>query len=107
MGFFRCVIVPCFAASLLHGQQTADVSAGQKLFQKSCTACHGENGKGGRAPDLTTGQWRWGGSNAAIVQNILSGIPDTQMPAFPMPPADAELIVAYLRSLNSNAPEEE
>src|SRR5258708_17988221 len=83
-----------------------DVSAGQKLFQKSCTSCHGENAKGGRGPDLTTGQWRWGGSGAAILQNIISGIPGTQMPAFPMPESEAQLIVAYLRSLKSNAPEE-
>src|SRR5579859_224457 len=106
MGFFRCVIVSCFATSFLIGQQGADISAGQKLFQKSCTSCHGENGKGGRGPDLTTGQWRWGGSDDALLKNILQGIPGTQMPAFPMAAADGEQIVTYLRSLKSNAPEE-
>src|SRR5262249_20209961 len=35
------------------------------------------------------------------------GIPGTQMPAFPMPETDAELIVAYLRSLKSSAPDEQ
>src|SRR5260370_15729873 len=96
------------SASLLLSQAPAgaDVSAGQRLFQKSCTSCHGGNAKGGRGPDLTTGDWRWGGSNSAILPNILSGIPNTPMPAFPMPAADAELVVAYLRSLESNAPDE-
>src|SRR5438132_1656755 len=94
-------------APLLFAQQTgADIAAGQKLFQKSCTSCHGENAKGGRGPDLTTGQWRWGGSDSKILQNILSGIPGTQMPAFPMAANDGEVIVAYLRSLRNNAPEE-
>src|SRR5260370_11732322 len=107
MGFRRTTCLSILSATLLLGQHSDDLSAGQKLFQKSCTACHGENAKGGRAPDLTTGQWRWGRSTAAIVQNILSGIPGTQMPASPMPEADAELVVAYLRSLKSNAPEEQ
>jgi PQQ-dependent dehydrogenase (methanol/ethanol family) len=91
---------------LLLAQQAADIAAGQQLFQKSCTSCHGENAKGGRGPDLTTGQWRWGGSDAAILTNILSGIPGTQMPAFPMAGSDGESIVAYLHSLHINAPEE-
>jgi len=94
--------------SLLMGQQAAgvDTSAGEKLFQKFCTACHGENAKGGRGPDLTTGDWRWGRSNNAIARNILQGIPGTEMPAFAMSPGDAESIVAYLRSLRAGAPEE-
>src|SRR5690242_12666856 len=109
MGFFtfnRSLIVAALLCTPLLAQQAADVTAGQKLFQKSCTSCHGENAKGGRGPDLTTGQWRWGGSSEAILRNILSGIPGTQMPAFPMAGADGEAIVAYLRSLHVNAPEE-
>ena len=78
----------------------ADVAAGQKLFDNSCTACHGGNARGGRAPNLTTGNWRRGGSDAEILHNILAGIPNTEMPAFPMPTAQGEQIVAYLRSLS-------
>src|SRR4029077_12227329 len=106
MGLFRSAIVSFFAASFLLAQQATDISGGQKLFQKSCTSCHGENAKGGRGSDLTTGQWRWGGSDQAILRNILSGIPGTQMPAFPMAGSDGEAIVAYLHSLHINAPEE-
>jgi len=108
MGLRRIACLLIFSAPVLLSQHPAgaDVSAGQKLFQKSCSSCHGENAKGGRGPDLTTGDWRWGGSNSAILQNILSGIPNTQMPAFPMTAADGELIVAYLRLLENNAPDE-
>src|SRR2546421_8253295 len=108
MGFRRTVCLLIFSTPLLLAQHPygEDISAGQNLFQKSCASCHGGNAKGGRGPDLTTGQWRWGGSTAAILQNILSGIPGTQMPAFPMAASDGEAIVAYLRSLHSNAPEE-
>jgi PQQ-dependent dehydrogenase (methanol/ethanol family) len=104
MGFFLFL----FAAPPLFAQHAGagDIAAGQKLFQKSCTSCHGENAKGGHGSDLTTGQWRWGGSDEAILKNILSGIPGTQMPAFPMAASDGEAIVAYLHSLHINAPEE-
>src|SRR5437868_10400343 len=91
-----------FACALrAQGPSPGDITAGQGLFQKLCTACHGGNAKGGRAPDLTSGQWRRGGSDADILRNILSGIPNTEMPAFPMRASDGEQIVAYLRSLAS------
>src|SRR5262245_35689478 len=107
MGYLRSVSFWILSASALFAQNTGDdISGGQKLFQKACTSCHGENAKGGRGPDLTTGQWRWGGSDSKILQNILSGIPGTQMPAFPMAASDGEMIVAYLRSLHNNEPEE-
>jgi PQQ-dependent dehydrogenase, methanol/ethanol family len=107
MGVIR-VLRSIFLAAALLAQRcySADIAAGQQLFQKSCISCHGGNAKGGRGPDLTTGQWRWGGSDDAILKNILSGIPGTQMPAFPMAGSDGESIVAYLRSLHLNAPEE-
>ena len=83
------------------------VEIGHKLFQKTCSACHGTEAKGGRGPDLTTGRWRWGSADAAILQNILTGIPGTQMPAFPMQEDDGRAIVAWLRSLRSAGPEEQ
>lgn len=109
MGLFRSASVAILSASfslaLAQHAPDGEVSSGQKLFQKSCTACHGENGKGGRGPDLTTGEWRWGGSDEAIAKNITQGIPGTQMPAFPMPAAEAGELVAYLHSLSGSAAE--
>src|SRR5215468_5122903 len=108
MGLFRSATLFLLSAMLLPAQHSSagDTLAGQALFQKSCTSCHGENGKGGRGPDLTTGQWRWGGSDDAILRNITQGLPGTQMPAFPMSPSDGEKLVAYLRSLSRSGPEE-
>jgi alcohol dehydrogenase (cytochrome c) len=96
-------------ASVLTGQRAPDpdATAGQALFQKSCTACHGANAKGGRGPDLTSGRWRSGGSDPEIVRNIIQGIPNTEMPPFPMSRREAESIVAYLRLLGRGAAPEE
>ena len=75
---------------------------GRRLFVSSCSACHGDSGKGGRGPDLTTGDWKHGGSDEDLLRNITKGIPGTQMPAIPLPEPDARAIVAHLRELTAS-----
>ena len=87
--------------------QTPDtdrVAAGQRLFETNCAACHGQNAKGGRGPNLT-GRLRHGSLESEMADNITGGIPGTQMPAFPMPAENARAIVAYLRSLSAGGPD--
>ena len=73
MKFFGLFLI--FPTMLLGGQapQLNRVEAGHKLFQKMCSACHGAEAKGGRGPDLTSGRSKWGSTEAAILQNILTG----------------------------------
>jgi PQQ-dependent dehydrogenase (methanol/ethanol family) len=93
------------SAGLVSAQQPgAAADQGRQLFEKACTACHGQNAKGGRGPDLT-GKLNRGALESEIVQNIVVGIPGTQMPAFPMPLENARSIVAYLRSLKEGGPD--
>src|SRR5258708_9872933 len=54
---------------------------GRALFQLHCSYCHGAKGEGGRGADLTTGQYRLGGSDANLFNSIRNGIPGTEMPA--------------------------
>ncbi|MEY4166610.1 MAG: hypothetical protein RIR52_434 [Acidobacteriota bacterium] len=84
---------------------TTVVEEGRELFRLNCSACHGDTGRGGRGPDLTSGRWKHGGSDAEIVRNTLKGIPGTQMPAIPISEIEAGKIVAYLRSLSGVASE--
>ena len=83
-----------------------DVPGGQALYQKYCTACHGGNAQGGRGPNLTSGQWPSGGSDAEILRNILRGIPGTEMPGFPLSQQEGAQIIAYLRSM-AHSPSEQ
>jgi PQQ-dependent dehydrogenase (methanol/ethanol family) len=86
---------------------TSEAESGRKLFQKSCSACHGDNAQGGaRGPNLT-GELRHGASDEEILHNILNGIPGTGMPPFPMPDEEARAIVAYLGSLRKGPLEEQ
>jgi cytochrome c oxidase cbb3-type subunit III len=92
------------AAALAQPADSQRVEEGRRLFARSCTACHGQNAKGGRGPDLT-GKLNRGSLESEIVDNITNGIPGTQMPAFPMPVESARAIVAYLRSLSAGGPD--
>jgi PQQ-dependent dehydrogenase (methanol/ethanol family) len=94
-----------FVAVSAFAQHPDAIREGQALFVRSCSACHGETAKGGRGPDLTTGEWKHGGTEADLVRNIVKGIPGTQMPAIPLPDADARSIAAYLLSLSGQARE--
>ena len=48
---------------------------GKRLFGDNCAACHGPDGRGGRGfPDLTDGDWLWGGSPEAVAETIRVGV---------------------------------
>jgi len=82
------------------------LESGRSLFQKNCANCHGANAKGGRGPDLTTGHWRYGGSQPDLLKNIREGITGTQMPAFAMSIAEAKAVVDFLYSIQEELREE-
>src|SRR5215213_168948 len=69
--------------------QHPETSQGKSLFVQKCSACHGDTAKGGRGPDLTSGEWKHGSADADLIRNITKGIPGTQMPAISMSEADA------------------
>lgn len=73
-----------------------------RLWANNCAQCHGSDGRGGSGfPNLTDGDWQWGGDPETIKTTILYGRQGV-MPAF----ADAiggeaaiPAVVAYIRSL--------
>jgi len=95
------------SAAIMMAQNTRLVRDGRQLFVKQCSACHGDNAKGGRGSDLTTGEWKHGGTDQELTRNITKGIPGTQMPAVPLPEYDARAIIAFLRSVSSGGPDEQ
>src|SRR5207244_2869748 len=44
----------------------ADAEIGRKYFLGHCAHCHGPQGEGGRGVNLTTGQYRHGGSDREL-----------------------------------------
>lgn len=82
----------------------AQIKEGASLFRANCSPCHGLAAQGGgRAPDLTSGRWVHGSSDAAIFRTITQGVPSTEMPANNFEDSETRAIIAYLRSLSPSS----
>jgi putative heme-binding domain-containing protein len=85
------------------GATPADLAEGETSFRHHCAACHGANGHGGDAPDLTRAQLHRGDSDEALFRTIRFGIPGTEMPGTRFPDSRVRQVIAYLRSLRQAA----
>ena len=74
---------------------------GGALFQTHCAYCHGARGEGGRGADLTTGNYRHGGSDRELYASIRNGIPGTEMPAVRASDDDVRKMTAYVKTLGA------
>ncbi len=82
------------------------VGIGERLFGNNCAGCHGSNAKGSKGfPNLTDGDWLYGGSPETIAETITKGRTG-MMP--PMAAAvgtaeDARNVANYVLSLSGSA----
>ena len=81
-----------------------DVAAGGRIYRSHCVECHGRDGTGGRGPDITRGDLRYGNSDAALADTISTGIPGTSMPLFFFNGKQLWQIVAFVQSLRREEP---
>src|SRR4051794_19959554 len=88
------------AARSASSRDPRTITQGAVLFRQECMFCHGVAARGGmRGPDLTTGSWSHGGSDAEVARTISAGIPGTAMPANQLTEDEIAQIVSYLRTL--------
>ncbi len=80
------------------------VTAGQTLYNKTCTMCHGrDGGEGERAPSLNASRRYFRLSEAAIFDVVKNGIAGTTMPGSGLADREVWSIVAYIRNIRSTA----
>jgi putative heme-binding domain-containing protein len=79
----------------------ADIQAGEALFQKHCSYCHGSFGEGGRGADLTAGTYRRGGRDPELYASIRNGIPGSEMAPVLVSDAEVWQMVAFVKRLGS------
>ena len=78
---------------------------GERLFVNNCAACHGSDARGGLGfPNLTDGDWLWGGTPADIITTLTNGR-EGNMP--PMAAAvgsakDVQNVANYVLSLSGS-----
>lgn len=55
-------------------QDSAAMAIGANLFQNNCAQCHSSDARGGKSfPNLTDGDWLWGGTPEKIHETITQG----------------------------------
>ncbi len=80
------------------------VAAGQALFSKNCTLCHGNDGEGDVGPALNDKTFLGTTADDTIFSVISSGVPGTQMPAWnqshggPLTDQNVTQLVAFIRA---------
>src|ERR1700675_994160 len=97
----RIALMLFAATTALCGQD--HVSAGAKIFRSHCAECHGLKGEGGRGPNLTTGVFFHGSTDADLMRNVSDGIPGTAMPGVFFSPVQVSHLIAYVRSLSQSS----
>jgi len=101
-GAFAVVLAGVLATgvSALAQHSTAqDIDDGGRVFRNTCANCHGPDGDEVSGIDLGRGVFRRAKTDEDLVQIIRNGVAGTSMPASDMSVAQAEQIVAYLRSV--------
>ena len=86
--------------------QSYDAEAAEsvtELYQQQCASCHGETGEGDRtqgAPNLTDGEWLFGGSERAIYDTIYNAR-NSHMPAWQdrLDDASIKALAVYVHTL--------
>jgi putative heme-binding domain-containing protein len=84
------------------------VAAGHTLYNRTCTACHGQDGgEGERAPALVGDRRFFRLSENSIFETIKGGIGGTAMPPFAgsLPDNDIWRIVVFIRAMRGSASE--
>lgn len=91
----------CFASTLLaqHSFTPADVENGARLYQGNCVNCHGPDGDFIPGVDFSHGKFIRAASDDDIARVIINGVAGAGMPAHNFSQPQAELVVAYIRSL--------
>ena len=81
---------------------------GERLFNTTCIACHGENGSGGTGPVLNSQQVLSNKSDEQIRSTIINGgrRPNSSMPAFGdrLTAVEIDALVSFVRAWEPTAP---
>jgi mono/diheme cytochrome c family protein len=102
---------PTLRADAKAAQQQTYAKGGAQLFAQNCSTCHGKEGTGGStAPTLNSKQFLTSTADNQIQLLVSTGVPGSSMSAWsqdfdgPLTAEQISELVAYLRSLEANAP---
>ncbi len=83
------------------------MATARNLFALNCSTCHGSDARGAKGfPNLTDGDWLWGGDEKTIYRTIAGGR-DNAMPAWgsALGPSGVESVLSYVLTLSGRLSE--
>lgn len=92
--------------SVKEEKEPAIISAGAKVFNANCVACHGDKGQGVVGPNLTDEYWLHGGKINNIFKTIKYGVPDKGMISWEktLTPKQISEVANFILSLKGTNP---
>jgi cytochrome c oxidase cbb3-type subunit 3 len=103
--FRRCAIFALLSLSGLMAQTPAepagDASLGQPLFESQCALCHGQDGSGGRGPNLRRAKLNHAPDETALRKVISDGIQPEMPGAWQLDPHEVASVAAYVRKIGA------
>ena len=87
-----------------HLGNKASIRGGMTMYRVRCGDCHGLDATGYRGPDLTA--VLGGMTDERLFQTIRKGVPGTEMQPSLAQDDDVLMIIAYLRNMNTAAPDD-
>src|SRR5437899_6617443 len=91
-----------FALFAQHAFTPEELSEGGRLYQSNCASCHGSAGDQVPGVALMSGKFRRASTDDDVARIIRNGIPGTAMQSFTFSEQQADMIVAYLRSISGS-----
>ncbi|RVU02844.1 c-type cytochrome [Mucilaginibacter limnophilus] len=82
------------------------IGAGQEIFVKNCSPCHGDKGQGVVGPNLTDDYWLHGGKINEVFKTIKYGIQAKGMPNWDkqLSPKQIADVASYIESIHGTNP---
>src|SRR5580765_1618985 len=99
VGSFLMILLLAGGSALAQHETAQDIEDGARAFRNTCANCHGPDGNEVAGIDLGRAVFRRAKTDQDLVQIIRTGVAGTAMPASDMSVAQAEQVVAYLRSV--------
>jgi cytochrome c oxidase cbb3-type subunit III len=87
-------------------KDSAAMGIGERLFANNCAQCHGSDARGSKGfPNLTDGDWQWGGTQADIITTITNGRMGVMPPLAPAvgTAQDVRNLANFVLSLSGSA----
>jgi cytochrome c oxidase cbb3-type subunit 3 len=82
-------------------QTPVDTALGQRIFESQCALCHGQDGGGGRGPNLRRPSLIHAPDEKALRNAIQNGIPPEMPGAWQLDPKEVGSVAAYVRTLGA------